>query len=144
MTRCLSVAIDDRPIHAGAVARALRAWIDGDPASALAMAPAPQLSSAETVAIPVSRPALPRATSAARRRISPMAAVAGGLLLVVALAGVGLALGGGLPTLGQLAASPTPICDLYAGSDPELARPAAGRIPGGVRRRRWIGQSCRG
>ena len=37
-----------------------------------------------------------------------MAVVAGGLLLVVALAGAGLAIGGGLPTLGQLAASPTP------------------------------------
>jgi eukaryotic-like serine/threonine-protein kinase len=108
VTRCLSVAIDDRPIHAGAVAEALKAWIAGDPAPALAMATAPQISSAETVAIPVSRPALPPATSNARGRISPMAVVAGGLLLVVALAGAGLALGGGLPRAGQLTASPTP------------------------------------
>jgi len=108
VSRCLSVAIDDRPVHAGAVALALRAWIDGDPAAALAMAPASQASSAETVAIPVvSRPAPPDAR-ADRRRISPIAAAVGGLLLVVALVGAGLAFGGGLPVLGQLAATPTP------------------------------------
>jgi eukaryotic-like serine/threonine-protein kinase len=105
---CLSVAIEDRPIHAGAVAQALRDWIAGDSAPALAIAPAARLSSAETVAIPVPRSAPPRGVPAARRRISPMAAVAGGLLLVAALAGVGLALGGGLPASGQMAASPTP------------------------------------
>ena len=123
VTRCLSVAIDDRPIHAGAVARALRAWIDGDPTSALAMAGASQLASAETVAIPVSRPARPPATSAARRRISPMAAVAGGLVLVVALTAAGLALGGGIPTLAQLAASPPPSATSSPAPSPNWRAP---------------------
>ncbi len=111
VARCLSLAIEDRPVHAGAVAQALRDWIAGDPAPALAMASAAQLSSAETVAIPAVTPAPspgPPAALAAPRRIPVMAAVAGGLLLVIVLAGIGLALGGGLPVLGLLEESPTP------------------------------------
>ena len=62
VARCLSVAIDDRPIHAGAVAQALRAWVDGDPASALAMDPRRPTVVRRDARDPGSRPAVPRAT----------------------------------------------------------------------------------
>ena len=108
VARCLSVGLDDRPLHAGAVAEALRDWIAGDPVPALAMAPdANRLDAAETQAIPVVHPAPVLAARRARWSLSPMAAVVGGLLMVVALAGIGLAMSGGLPALGE-AASATP------------------------------------
>lgn len=36
---CLAVEPEDRPLHAGALATALRGWMTGDPAAALAMTP---------------------------------------------------------------------------------------------------------
>ena len=39
VTACLAVEPENRPLHAGALAVALRAWLAGDPAAALAMAP---------------------------------------------------------------------------------------------------------
>ena len=108
VARCLSVAIEDRPLHAGAVAQALRDWIDGDPAAALAMAPGgSHFDTAETQAIPVVRPAPVPASRRPRRAVFPVAAVAGVMLLAAALAGIGLAVSGGLPALGE-AASATP------------------------------------
>jgi serine/threonine-protein kinase len=110
VSRCLSIAIDDRPVHAGAVAQALRAWIDDDPAPALAIAsgaPVALSDTAETVAVPIVRP-VPAASPQRRRSVTPMAAVAGVLLLAVALAGIGLAVSGGLPALGEAGASATP------------------------------------
>ena len=94
------------------MAQALRAWIDGDPAPALAMASgAPVAASsdtAETVAVPVVRPVPAASPQHGVARITPMAAVAGVLLLAVALAGIGLAVSGGLPALGEAGASATP------------------------------------
>ena len=108
VSRCLSVAIEDRPLHAGAVAEALRAWIDGDAAPALAMASgSTALDAGETETIPVVRPARPERETR-QRSLSPLAAVVGLLLLAVALAGIGLALSGGPPALGEAAASATP------------------------------------
>jgi eukaryotic-like serine/threonine-protein kinase len=48
---CLAYEPEERPLHAGALAEALRAWIAGDPAPALALAPsgAPVDPSAMTV-----------------------------------------------------------------------------------------------
>jgi hypothetical protein len=37
---CLAFDPDERPLHAGALAEALRAWLAGDPSPALALAPA--------------------------------------------------------------------------------------------------------
>jgi len=109
VARCLSVAIDDRPVHAGAVAQALRAWVDGDPAPALAMAPgAASLDASETETIAVVPPVRPAAPGPRATSISPAAVVAGVLLLVLALGGLGLAVGGGLPALGEAPASATP------------------------------------
>ncbi|HEX6473865.1 MAG TPA: serine/threonine-protein kinase [Candidatus Limnocylindria bacterium] len=111
VARCLSVAIDDRPVHAGAVAAALRNWIDGDDQPALAMEPgAPVLDVAETQPVPIVRPVMQPAPRAARRPASPLAVAAGVLVLVVALAGIGLAISGGLPAIGEAdtSASPSP------------------------------------
>ena len=107
---CLSPAIDERPIHAGAVADALRDWIDGDPEPALAMASGTTvLATAETQAVPVvARPPATASPPAGRRRLSPAPVVAGVLLLVIALAGIGLAVSGGVPALGEAAPSATP------------------------------------
>jgi serine/threonine-protein kinase len=78
---CLSVAMDDRPLHAGAVAAALRAWIAGE---------------SPTVAVPVQ----PRITSdRPTRRRKPLAVAAGaGLLLLAGAVATGLALNSGQPT----------------------------------------------
>jgi hypothetical protein len=108
VSRCLSVAIEDRPLHAGAVAEALRAWIDGDAAPALAMASgATALDAGETETIPVVPAARPERQTR-RRSPSPVALVVGVVLLGVALAGIGLALSGGRPALGEAGASATP------------------------------------
>ena len=126
VARCLSPAIDDRPIHAGAVAQALRAWIDGDPQPALAMAPgtaaaAAGLATAETQAVPIAAPAPApvHGRSPARRSISPLAVLAGALALVVALIGMGLAVAGGLPVLGETGASATPSATATAQPTPD-------------------------
>jgi serine/threonine-protein kinase len=108
VSRCLSVAIEDRPLHAGAVAEALRAWIDGDAAPALAMASgATAIDAGETETIPVVPAARPELQTR-RRSPSPVAIVVGVALLGVALAGVGLAITGGQPALGEAGTSATP------------------------------------
>ena len=108
VSRCLSVAIEDRPLHAGAVAEALRAWIDGDAAPAMAMASgATAIDAGETETIPVVPAARPERQTR-RRSPSPVAVVVGVVLLGVAVAGIGLALSGGQPALGEAGASATP------------------------------------
>ena len=117
---CLGFDPDARPLHAGALAGALRAWLDGDGSAALAMAPAaadPSAvdTSAVTEIVPVVPPAPPPAAPAAevgtglapRRRRSaalPLAAAAAlaGLVVVVAMV-----LGNALPGATS-DASPTP------------------------------------
>ena len=84
---CLAHDPANRPLHAGALAAALRDWLAGDPAAALAMAP-PTISSiadtaAITQAVPVVAPA-PRATPPRRARRSAALPIA----LLAALAGV--------------------------------------------------------
>jgi tRNA A-37 threonylcarbamoyl transferase component Bud32 len=90
---CLSMAIGDRPLHAGAVAAALRAWIAGE---------------SPTVAVPAqSRTARDRP----RRRRKPLAVALGaGLLLLAGVVAAGLALNGGQPTAADaLSPSATPL-----------------------------------
>jgi serine/threonine-protein kinase len=96
---CLSPDPADRPLHAGALASALRDWLSGDPAAALALAPSatevaasPVDTSAVTQPItvvavpPIDRPEPPPPASRAR----PIAMLAG-LVVLVLLAGIGLA-----------------------------------------------------
>jgi len=98
---CLTHRVDDRPIHAGAVAAALRAWADGDPAPALALASPGAASNATTAVtrvapVPVPPPVEPAAAHRAGRR-SPVSVLlmllALGLILVMAAAAL---LGGDL------------------------------------------------
>ena len=87
---CLAYEPETRPLHAGAVAEALRAWLAGDPAPALALAPtdAPVDASAVTMTRPAVKAAAPKPAStngrtrarAGRSAIWPLAAV---LALVV-------------------------------------------------------------
>jgi tRNA A-37 threonylcarbamoyl transferase component Bud32 len=117
---CLSVAVEERPLHAGALAEALRAWIGGDSPLALAVATAGEpggSSTAETIAIPAvtlapqpepaAQPQADQSQARARRRPPALAMALVGLLLVVGLAAGGLALNGGLPVSGD-ASSPEP------------------------------------
>jgi len=90
---CLAFEPEDRPLHAGALAEALRAWIAGDPVLALALAPthAPVDQSAMTVARSAVPPVPPKPASGVGRKrggvggsaIWPLAAVFA--LVVVAL-----------------------------------------------------------
>jgi eukaryotic-like serine/threonine-protein kinase len=86
---CLAFDPPERPLHAGALAEALRAWLGGDPAPALALRPA---ADAETAAVTQARSvvAAPAASAAPPRRdrrarsLAPLVAVAALLLLGVA------------------------------------------------------------
>jgi len=91
---CLAFDPADRPLHAGALAEALRLWLAGDPASALALAPmgAPVDSSAQTLPRPTAPAAVPLAKptsegqtpeSVGRSAVWPLAAAL--VLVVVAL-----------------------------------------------------------
>ncbi|HYN64676.1 MAG TPA: serine/threonine-protein kinase [Candidatus Limnocylindrales bacterium] len=90
ISSCLSVAIDDRPLHAGAMAASLRAWLAGD--------------EVPTMAIPVQAP-VQRDQPSSRRRPLAIAAVA--LVIVIGLVGTGLALNGRQPQT-PVASSPEP------------------------------------
>ena len=105
---CLSYEPANRPLHAGALASALRDWLAGDPTAALAMAPPPVPESVDTSAItqpvPVVAPAPPDAAAAdppTRRQVPPAALVAAGvLLLAVAALAVAFGLGRGDGAIG--------------------------------------------
>jgi eukaryotic-like serine/threonine-protein kinase len=99
---CLAIDVADRPLHAGALAAALRGWLDGERVPSAAT-----LSAAPTQAIEVPVPA--EASGAAvpqpqRRRRHAALAVAS-LLLLAAVVGVGFAASGRLASIGG---GPTP------------------------------------
>jgi hypothetical protein len=91
---CLAYDPADRPLHAGAVAQALRTWLDGDAAAALTLAPAPAVdTSAITRPVPVTPPPPVRQPStrpaSGRRRalpIVPIVAAIAAILVVAVLA----------------------------------------------------------
>ena len=99
---CLAFDPNDRPLHAGALAAALRAWLAGDPAPALALGTAPAavdpaaLTQAQPVVAAAAPPiaaaaavppaVAPTASDAGARRgsaIAPLAAVAALVLLAL-------------------------------------------------------------
>ncbi|HUF06551.1 MAG TPA: serine/threonine-protein kinase [Candidatus Binatia bacterium] len=139
---CLAVDVEDRPLHAGALAVALRGWIAGDPTAALAMTPtglhrrpAGDTDTAE-ITQPIAVAPAPAAASAAARR--PTASSGGGrrrgLLLGLAALALGalavLAVGGALQDGLVAEATPSP-------SAGPLATPVATPVPTTVVLRGW-------
>ena len=87
---CLALDPADRPLHAGAVAEALRSWLGGDPNPALALAPSPSVpvdTAAVTQPIPaVAAPPAPVASPASGRRPRRLAPTLAGLAALAAIA----------------------------------------------------------
>jgi predicted Ser/Thr protein kinase len=111
---CLAVPISDRPVHAGRVAEALRAWERGDTQPAMSLAP----GAAATATMPVTRsapvprpapvPAAAPGSSTHRRKTLPLPVlllVVGGVLAAAVILAA-FAMGG---FGGTAAASPTPL-----------------------------------
>ncbi|MEP7082044.1 MAG: serine/threonine-protein kinase [Chloroflexota bacterium] len=65
---CLALQPEDRPLHAGALAHALRAWMAGDPAPARVMAPTAAHAAVDTGAV-----TMPMAAAAAASEPPPSA-----------------------------------------------------------------------
>lgn len=132
---CLAVEPQNRPLHAGALAVALRSWMAGDSVAALAMVPtgthlaAATDTAAVTQGMPVSAPtppiaALPAAGAVAgpptrRRRLALIGALAALLLLAVA-AVVTSGLGPGDGAIGG-ESSPTVFASVAPASTPTPA-----------------------
>ena len=111
---CLAFEIGDRPLHASALAAALRAWLAGD-----RIASGAALSAAETRVVPVSPPPeeAPEPMDGQRRRMTPFAVAVAAVLLIAALAGVGFALNGATPPVAAApsrTATPLPTADWRA------------------------------
>jgi len=136
---CLSYDPADRPLHAGALAAALRDWLAGDPAPALALAPVSS-PSAPTEAVPVvappSRPVEPAAVrsirpAASRSRLVALAALAAVLVLVA----FGLAyLGPGIGRTGTPGSGATPTVAPTPAATPVAAEWLPGLVEDVARR----------
>ena len=87
---CLALDPADRPLHAGAVAEALRAWLTGDSSPALALAPTPTVpvdTAAVTQPVPVvAPPPAPDVPPAPMRRPLRIAPILAGLAALAAIA----------------------------------------------------------
>jgi len=121
---CLAFDPGERPLHAGALAMALRDWLAGDPSAALAVAPRPAMvdTAALTQPIPVVPPPPerdhpPTAVTSARARWWPLATIAAlaTLLVVAAVLVMGSALRPGGDAVGG---QPTPTASVSAAPSP--------------------------
>ena len=135
---CLAPQPEDRPLHAGALAQALRAWIAGDPSPALVMAPTAAHAAVDTAAVTVASPAV----APAPPRSAPVRAVPAGaerprrrallLGLAAAVLAVGLAVAivalDGLPAAAEEVASPTTAVS------PVVQTPAPAELAGWARK----------
>jgi eukaryotic-like serine/threonine-protein kinase len=103
---CLAFNASDRPVHAGAVAEALRAWLAGRPEAALA------LGSVDTSTPTLARPVVTTADPPALRPMPRRRPLGWALLAAVLLAGVVvvalLAFGGPSVATPNVGSSPTP------------------------------------
>lgn len=120
---CLSYRPEDRPLHAGAVGRALRDWIAGDPSAALAMGPTATHAAVTPpgLAPPPLATAAPARERRGRARAAAVPVLAVGLLLAVGavLAVIGL-------NAGALDAEPTqsPVAAATSAAATPTATPA--------------------
>ena len=116
---CLQPTPDRRPLHAGRVAEALRAVLEGNPAPALALDPAAPAAidrDAPTRAIPIASLATPpgaprpepRRAVAFRGRPRSRLALAGAIAALVVLATLGFATLGSRPAPAVAVSSPLP------------------------------------
>ena len=155
---CLAVEPENRPLHAGALAVALRSWLAGDAVPAIAMAPTgTHLSTVDTGAVTTVSPApVARAEAAvdpprARSRrglLLGVAALLGTAVIAVALASMTN------PGLAEESPSATPLTSPSATSTPAPTAPTAVALPrwaqrladelrGGVRQRARSGPDRR-
>ncbi|MGZ8474731.1 MAG: serine/threonine-protein kinase [Candidatus Limnocylindria bacterium] len=127
---CLAPRPEDRPLHAGALAQALRAWIAGDPSPARVMAPTAAHAAVDTAAVtqPLAIPAATAApppsnvpTRAARPSRRALLIGLGAALLAVGVA-VAIVSLDGLPAAAEEEQSATPILSPVVETPPvELA-----------------------
>jgi hypothetical protein len=114
VSSCLAVDVADRPLHAGALASALRGWLDGDPVPSAAALSVAETQAVPLLAAPVEMPAAgaalaqagpAEAAAASPRRVSPVVVALAVVLLLAAVVGAGFALSGGAQLTG---AEPSP------------------------------------
>ena len=137
ITACLAYDPEQRPLHAGALAAALRDWLAGNSAAALALAPVAS-PSALTQPVPAVAPRPPVPTPAAEpprsgsrtRWLVPLAALAA-LLLVGAVAVAALQAGIGTP---GASSDPTPTVTATAPATPATAEWLPGLVDQVARR----------
>lgn len=139
---CLAVEVEDRPLHAGALAVALRGWIAGDPTAALAMTPTGlhQGPAGDTDTAEITRPmavAAAPVSAVARRSTASSGGRRRGLLLglaALALAALAvLAVGGALQDNAVAEGTPSP-------SAGPVATPVATPVPTTVVLRGWAAE----
>jgi eukaryotic-like serine/threonine-protein kinase len=133
---CLAVEPENRPLHAGALAVALRGWLAGDAVPALTMAPTgTHLSAVDTGAVTTVAPAAPAAPEVARadagagpperrsRRVLLLGvtALAGTAVIAVAVASMAS------PGVAGPSSSPTPVASSSDASTPAATQVA---LPG--------------
>jgi serine/threonine-protein kinase len=128
---CLAVEPENRPLHAGALAVALRAWMAGDPAASLAMAPTGTHPSAvDTGAVtlvvgvePVPPPVEPVETPGARRGPGGRGLLLGIAAALVATAVIAVALSSiAAPAAAEPTSSALPSASSVATSTPDTSQ----------------------
>jgi serine/threonine protein kinase len=125
---CLAVEVEKRPLHAGALASALTAWLSGDETPTLALASTPAggwrgtttVSADEASAPPAVQPRVASPRAGSRR---PLVIVAVAVLLLAVVAGAGLAaFSTGLPFAG-VGGTPTPTPEVTPQPTPNWRAP---------------------
>lgn len=130
---CLAFRPEDRPLHAGALAAALRAWLDGDTSLVAAMAPTAAHPAVDTGAVTVAHPVVPVAQPSGQR---PFWGRARGLILGVVAAALAVGIVFALIGLGgpPLAADDTTPSPTLPSAAPSIADTAPPQLTG------WAGK----
>ena len=129
---CLAFRPEDRPVHAGALAAALRGWLAGDASRVAAIAPTAAHTAADSAAVTMTRdvaPPPPPAPLASRRPrrlawLIPLVAAALAVGLVMAIINLG-----GVPPAADASPTATPSV-----APPTVVATPAVELPGWARR----------